>query len=245
VGESHPITASVLESLAAVEAESGDYATAESMLRRSLEIRRETAGRKDDEEIASTMTSLAQVLVRVGRLDEAAKLFAGALAIRKRLHAPADDRLVEALHQYALFLISRGRYAEAESLLRESLEHRRGEQTGDKVELIRTLSLLSVALTAQGKAAEAEPFIRESLKVYRSLPPGSMATANAGSDLGDCLIQLGRQDEGEALLKSSYATFRRILGDRHPRTAKARARLIALYEATGRSKEAAALRRGE
>lgn len=60
--------------------------------------------------------------------------------------------------------------------------------------------------------------------------------------LGGCLTEAEEYRAAEPLLVESYNIIKKEFGLQHDRTRRAGARLIALYEATGRQEAAAALK---
>ncbi len=89
---------------------------------------------------------------------------------------------------------------------------------------------------------EAEPVLRESLTLREELSPGTRATFNARSMLGEALLGQQRYTEAEPLLLDGYAGLIQQV-DSNPyefdsRVRLAVERLIRLYEATENAEEA-------
>ena len=99
-------------------------------------------------------------------------------------------------------------------------------------------------LTARGKPAEGEPLLREALAIrMEKLEPGDRLTAKSRIRLGECLVRLGRLQEGEALLLEGYRDVSAKDNWLARRDASEGARLLAeLYAAHGRLAEAARYR---
>ncbi|HMB93614.1 MAG TPA: serine/threonine-protein kinase [Rhodothermales bacterium] len=94
-----------------------------------------------------------------------------------------------------------------------------------------------------GDAPTGEPLLRASLETRRTmLPEGHWLLANGESLLGGCLAQLGRNQEAEVLLEQSFVALLSDRGPEHQKTIEARDRLLAFYETTGQTEQAAALK---
>ena len=67
---------------------------------------------------------------------------------------------------------------------------------------------------------------------------GNWQVSSAESQLGDCLVALGRFREAEPLILESYVNIQKQLGDSHTATEAAARRIPKLYEAWGKTDEA-------
>jgi tetratricopeptide (TPR) repeat protein len=85
------------------------------------------------------------------------------------------------------------------------------------------------------RPAEAEPYLRECVEIRRAtLAPESPETAKAEVTLGQCLTDLRRYPEAEALLRPAYARLAGNLPANDRRVEEARKMLDALYRRWGR-----------
>ena len=74
-------------------------------------------------------------------------------------------------------------------------------------------SNLAACLRWQQRLAEAEPLLRKSLEVYRRvLGEGHMDTIRAYGHLGLLLRSVGKEREGDELLRRGEELFRRAQG---------------------------------
>jgi tetratricopeptide (TPR) repeat protein len=139
----------------------------------------------------------------------------------------------------AYLLRSRGGAREAEALCREALALR-GRVLPDAHPMVAAvLQVLGLSLVEQGRAAEAEPVLRESLELRRrALPAGHWLIASSEGILGDCLAKRGRFVEAEAWLLRSLDELAGSMGEDHERAVEGRRRLVALYEAWGKTSKA-------
>ena len=132
---------------------------------------------------------------------------------------------------------------EAETILREELQSLRARLPADDLRLAATLDSLTFTLLAEEKFAEAEPAARECLAIREKRVPEDWQTFHARSMLGGSLLGQTRYAEAEPLLLSGYQGLKR-LEDKIPAGSKKAvketvARLVKLYEETGRSQQTA------
>ena len=96
---------------------------------------------------------------------------------------------------------------------------------------------------AQGKFAEAEASARECLAIREKRLPEGWEMFDARSLLGATLLGQKKYAEAEPLLLSGYSGMKdreeRIPADEKRRLKEALQRLVELYDATGKPKEAA------
>ncbi|MCG3125441.1 MAG: Serine/threonine-protein kinase PknD [Phycisphaerae bacterium] len=232
----------LLTNLALLEQERFNDGAAESLYREALAIAAATRGR-DDPQYAQVLSSLGATLNRLGRPLEAEKHLRAALAIFRRASSQPDkssqlDKLYLASCQenLARVLLTRQDLDAADQLCREALAIRRSLPGSPGID-DGLVTAARVKLAGLDYAC-AEPLLRECLEVRRGImPAGHWAVGNAASLLGGCLTALGRYDEAEPLLVEGVATLEQA-GDQ-PRWVQAIERLVAFYEACGRTAEAA------
>jgi hypothetical protein len=103
-----------------------------------------------------------------------------------------------------------------------------------------TLAWLGKLLVARGDPQGAEPLLREALASRQAaFPPDDWRVAEAGSLLGGGLVALGRYAEAEPLVVEGYRTLKQKRGAAYRRSRQALGRVVELYDAWGRSAEAA------
>jgi serine/threonine protein kinase len=196
----------------------GLYAKAEPLLRRAVEVRRNTLGSQNPDTLNS-MYALAGVLMYESRHSEAEKWSRETLDSRRnRLGSEHRDTL-RSMSQLAFILNREGRYPEAEKLNREALEMAR-RLLGPEDEVTRVIAAhLGADLAYEGKYKDAEKTFREVLEMDRR---------RFGSDHPNVLLDMGnlaaalhyqqRLDEAEKLYLDAYQAQRRVLGPEHPDT---------------------------
>ena len=123
---------------------------------------------------------------------------------------------------------------------RQVVATRRQYATIGRRYLANALDTLGRALLAKGKPAEAEPLLQEALDTYAKNPRADdWDAANAQSLLGECLASRGRREEAEPLLLAAYHSLQGNPSTPPQRTRQALRRIIQLYEAWPKPKQAA------
>jgi serine/threonine protein kinase len=219
---------------------------AEAASRQLLEARRRELD-ADHPATANSMNHLAALLVMQARFAEAEPLFGGAVRGFRKVRPPRPPdvarELAVALEGWAGCLWEIGQARQAAEVAREVLQIERDRPAADPRDVARLLTLLGAALTMDKRAKEAEPLLREALKIRsQALPPGHYQTALTQSMLGGCLSALGRHADAEPLLLAGYEGLRAAKRAPSFRTRQALDRLVQLYEAWGKPKQAAAWR---
>jgi hypothetical protein len=93
-------------------------------------------------------------------------------------------------------------------------------------------------LLEQAEPVEAEPFLRECLEIRTARIPNDPLRYHAMSLLGGSLLEQGRHAEAEPLLVEAYETM--APSSPADRRQQALARIVRLYEASGRPEQAEA-----
>jgi len=196
----------------------GLYAKSESLLRRSVEIRRRTLG-PDHPDTLKSMFDLASVLNEDSKYSEADKLARQTLDIRRRVLGPQNRDTLEAMSRLAYVTQNEGRYAPAEKMDRDILAiAKRKFGPGDKL-YQDTLTQLAIVFAYQGKFSDSESTFRELLKLERQkLPPDSPRVLDDTANLASVLLDEGHYAEAEKLYREVLPTLQRIRGPDHPRT---------------------------
>jgi class 3 adenylate cyclase/tetratricopeptide (TPR) repeat protein len=152
-----------LACLASIVERRGDSAAAERWYRESIQV---LQGIEDRGMLCESQRGLAELLVRLGRLEEAERL-----AVEARGTVGPHDAVSRATTRKALALVraAQGRDDEAEALLREALEI--VEQTSAKLARIEVLEALGELLRSRGRTAEAETYESERDELARQSVP--------------------------------------------------------------------------
>jgi len=241
-GAEHPSTAASMNNLAMMLRELGDYQNAEALSREALAVRRKLLG-PEHPNVTGNMVNLASLLQDKGNYAEAEQLYRQALQLRRKLFGENSVRLAATMSNLATLLDARGDHKGGESLQRQALAIQR-EQLGENHHQVGTsLNNLATMLYHRGQYAEAEKLQRQAIAIYqKSLEPEHWMIHRSRSHLGDCLNKLKRYREAEEQLLAAYAGLKVARGEQHYLTRKTVSRLIELYEAQGKSDQAAPYR---
>lgn len=233
-GRDHPQTLYAINSLAANIQRQGRNEEAEPLFRETLDRRRRILGDNHVSTIASA-GNLGVTLISMGKLAEAEPLIAEAMAGNRRLLGPEHAKTLIMMANQAYLLEELGRSEEAEALYRETIEIRRKATGGRDPETWAPMNNLATLYHRRGKLDEADALFRELLDLCgRSLPPDHPYAAIFSNNYADCLTDQARFAEAERLLLSSQAVLESKFGRDHARSVKGRARLVRMYEMSGR-----------
>ncbi len=191
--------------------------------------------------------TLGMVLYDRGRVNEAEAMLKEAIAGRERNPGGYQEWDAATARDFLAWIYQdQGRWQEAEVLLRNVAQAYRHHLGPDRVAVADVIGRLGRALLEQKKFAQAEPFLRECLAIRAKKQPGKWEHYRTQSRLGEALAGQRKFTEAEELLlaaekgrlklsppdpndKGNYAKVRREF----------RERLVRLYEAWGRPKDAA------
>ena len=144
-------------------------------------------------------------------------------------------------------LTNENKSAEAEMLLKDVLSRQRkspgGIQNSSITSLLPSLTESIRLLLEKGEFARAEPLARECLASHEKLMPDDWRTFDIKSTLGGSLFGQKQYAAAEPLLLTGYQAMKQrethIPLSGKPRLKEGVQRLVKLYEATGRSDQAA------
>jgi eukaryotic-like serine/threonine-protein kinase len=240
-GGSEEDLGSMLNQLAIIRHHQGNFAEAEAMYRRVLDILRSSLG-PSDPKIAKGLNDLGALLLEMGRYDESEDLLRQSLALRRTLFPRDHPQMSESLNNLAAVLVKQGRLSEAETLFREVLRLRQQLHKNPHPELGLAFHNLGWALSEQRKYREAKEYYRLGLQqdraVYDQDHPSAASTLN---NLANTCIELGQYDEATAAAQEAVAIYRRTFGENHRRTAQGYFTLAKIFLLQGNLPQAEAL----
>ncbi|KAK0337817.1 hypothetical protein LTR94_002910 [Friedmanniomyces endolithicus] len=176
----------------------------------------------------ATKDSLAAVLTKSGRWDEAETLLREVLKARETLgQTIADEDMLMTMNNLGAVL--------------EADEKSLGSEHTDT---ITSMNNLADVLTRQGKLDEAEPMQRRVValsKQVRGLEHPE--TLSAMGNLGDILLRQKKYEEAETVSREALDLRRKVLREGHPETASSLNNLAAVLSKRGKFDEAEALHR--
>jgi len=212
-----PLTrAAVRQTIGVTYSRLGRYPEAESLLRQSLETRRQILG-SHHADVAESLGYLAWLRTARGDYTEAESLYREALEIWEGESGDVRAQSAEALNGLGEALYGSGRYADAAELFREAIELRRQAFGNDSDEVANSKNDLAMSLARQGQYEEAEPLYLDVLatrkRLYTQDHPSLAQTLN---NTGMFYFRSGDSVSAEPYLRQSLEMNRRLLGDKHP-----------------------------
>ena len=233
----NPELATCINMLAGIHHSLGEREEAESLFRRSLEMRQRLY-LGDHAAVAVAMTNLAQILVDDGRYAEAEALLEPALEMRQRLFRGDHPDVAAGLNALGFVREALGRVAEAEPIYQQALEMRKRIHMGDHPDVANSLTNLGLARLALGQAA-AERLLEQTLAMRQRLHKGDHPFVALGlSNLASARNALGRSAEAETLLEQALPMWRRLYEGDHSDVALALSTLAWTRLNLGRPREA-------
>jgi CHAT domain-containing protein/Tfp pilus assembly protein PilF len=224
----HTELAQSVNNLAGLLQAQGEYARAEPLYRRALQMKealypkeRHPNGHPD---LAQSVNNLALLLRAQGESAQAEPLFRRALQMREALYPRyrfpnGHPDLANSLNNLALLLQAQGEYAQAEPLFRRALQIRealypRDHYPNGHTELATSLNNLAFLLQTQGEYAQAELLFRRALQIREALyprdryPNGHTELARSLTSLAGLLRAQGEYAQAEPLCRRAVEMYR-------------------------------------
>ncbi len=235
LGPDDPGVAKALNNLARAYELKGEYAKAESLLRRALPIWEKALG-PDHPEVAFAVDGLARVYFSNGDYAAAEPLFLRALAIREKALGPDHTEVATTLNNLAVLYRHKGDYAKAEPLLLRDLAITEKGLGPNHAFVAPTLTNLAVIYQMQGDDGRAEPLYQRALAIQeKTLGPSHAAVGLTLNRLAQLHAQNKARDpaEAESLFERALATLEKAVGPEHPGVAASLDGLAALANGRG------------
>jgi CHAT domain-containing protein/tetratricopeptide (TPR) repeat protein len=206
-GEDDVLYATILNNLAGIHRDLDDYAAAERLLLRALEISEKHAA-EDPLRLATAELNLAELDRVQGKASQAERRYRRALELARRNLPEHDPRLVYHLNQLAVLYSEMGRYEDALPLRKEAAAIVGSQSTPQPILQAQILSDLGDDLTRQGHCKDAVDRYEQALglreKAYGSSHPEVAATltriARAQLDLGNDAAAAAASRRAESIL---------------------------------------------
>ncbi|MBA3345597.1 MAG: serine/threonine protein kinase [Gemmatimonadales bacterium] len=211
----------------------GTYDAAESLLERSLGLRRSLYG-PTDPRVAESFSQLGLLQSDRSHHAPAESLLRRALTIRQTTLGEGHPATLETVTHLAELRRLQGDHAGADSLLGAVLERQRTALPPGHPDLATTLNGRGVVARAAGNYAASEAMHREALALRRTYH-GEEHPA-VGESLHNLALTLHSQNrfaESEGFYRQALALRRRLLGARHPNIASTLNGLASLLRMRG------------
>jgi tetratricopeptide (TPR) repeat protein len=208
--EGHDLAAA-LNTLALVDADLGDFGTAEHLLLRAKRIW-ERAGDEYRLPLSQCVSNLASIYLESGEWGKAERLLLGRISAPARTTDPSEARLV---HLLAALYYERGRYREAMPLEEQAIQlwqTRAGPQDPALAAMLNTLALL---YTRAGRTGEALSHFERSLEILsKNSDPVLMAKVLVS--VSTIHARAGRYADARVMICRARAIVEETLGQRSP-----------------------------
>ena len=209
-----------------------------------------TAHLGPDHPLTLTAThNLAMCCQAQGQFARALTLCEQTLAARRKLFAPGHVDITQSLGRLISISLVAGKPEKALAVLPDFLERQRQRFGTDTIRTARMESALATDLIKAGQHAAAEPLLHHCLAIHRKLEPDSLSLAYVEFLLGEAYLGQQKHADAEPLLHRGYAGFQRHAAEFNPPKLsiilqqRSLESLIRLYEAVGKTEEAAKWRK--
>ena len=244
--ETTDLRARQLSDLATIYEVRGKPDIAERMDRESANINRTLYGERHAK-YANALVNLAWTVANTRRFAEADSLLRYSIDILREAYPTGHPDLGAALRTQGAIFDRQQRYAEAEAPLREAVDMARRFEGPNSPRVTDGELDLSIALTMTSQYDQSLEVARDATRILRlKYPATSPLVLRADIHIAEALRGKGRYVEAESLLLPAFKAFESGRGfSKRPREHAVDA-LVRLYQAQGRSADAAkyeALRR--
>jgi eukaryotic-like serine/threonine-protein kinase len=242
LGADHSATLTSMNNLAAAYETAGRHDKAVPLLEETLALKRIKLGSEHPSTFTS-MSNLGKCYEAVGQLPRAILLFEESLVGRKLKLGDDHPSTLSSRRNLASAYDADRQFKRAERLHREQLGIVQLKSGSSSAEYATALRQLAENLMDQRKWPEAERLFREGLGSREASAPENFVTLNMQSQLGGTLVAQKKYADAEPILKSSFdrmkPTGRTLSSRRKDALRETAERLIDLYRATDRPREAA------
>ena len=231
--ESDPLYGALLNNIGLVHRRAGRLDEALSYMEPAVEHTRRILG-EQSEDYEVQLSSLGRTLAQMGRFEQANDYLLRASAVGETLYGTDHPYYAWGLVNKARLRQLEGNHIDAVRLLDRAIAIYR-DAYGDYHPFLAAAEVgLSDSRIELGDPASAEQLVRATLERMREVPDHERHVEALGTAVhGRALGRLGRSDEALALLESSVASLRGMLGDEHQLTGQAATYLVEWLEADG------------
>ena len=217
LGLEHVDVADSLGHLGTLASIRGQYAEAESQLKRAIDLFEKSAERDlHRERIADCLYGLALLYHTQGRYTEAEPLYRRVITIREDVLGSDHYTVATALSSFSKLYSDRGDFVSAERLARQSHEILEKILGTTHPFLARSLHRLALAQDGQRKLRDAEETLRRALEISEKSPASDpLQIAEVQNSLAAILMERARPTEAEPLIEQAIARFEAIHGPNH------------------------------
>ncbi|MGD2183538.1 tetratricopeptide repeat protein [Lusitaniella coriacea] len=199
---------------------SSDY---QAEQRQGIEYLQQAAALQEElglgEELATTLSYLAELYRSQGRYEAAEPLYLEALDLKKKLLGEEHPHVASSLNNLAGLYKSQGRYEAAEPLYLEALDLYKKLLGEEHPDVATSLNNLATLYESQGRYEAAEPLYLEALEMRKKLLGEEHPhVATSLNNLAFLYESQGRYEAAEPLYLDALDLRKKLLGEEHPHT---------------------------
>jgi serine/threonine-protein kinase len=203
----------------------GLYPKSESMLARSVDIRRRALG-PDHPDTLTSASDLGRTLSMEQRDQDAEKLLRQTLAAQQRVLGSENPDTLMTMHRLANSLIGQKRYPEAEQLDSQVLEKRRRVLGPEHSDTVASMDNMAFIFMAENRLPEAEKMQRDALAIAERVQGADDPyTLDSMNRLARILSLEKKFPEAEKVQRDGLEIQLRVLGADHALTLRSLANL--------------------
>jgi CHAT domain-containing protein/Tfp pilus assembly protein PilF len=233
-GDSHPELAQCFSLLGTLRHLQGDYAQAEVLLRRGLELREASLGHNDHPDVADSLNTLTNLYTDQGLYSRAELLCQRARAIREAVLGQCHPHVADSLNSLARLFARQGLFSRAEPLYQRALAIREEALGQGHPDVARTLNNLANLYREQGLPGRAEPLYERALAIREEvLGANHPLVATSLNNLATLYLDRAQYARAEALYERALSIQEAALGGDHPDVARTLSNLAALHARQG------------
>jgi tetratricopeptide (TPR) repeat protein len=222
--------------------QTGKYKEAETMHRRTLELREKVLGLEHPSTLTS-MNNLASVLDSQGKYEEAETMHRQELELTEKVLGLEHPSTLTSMNNLASVLKSQGEYEEAETMHRRTLELKEKVLGLEHPSTLTSMNNLALVLKSQGKYKEAETMHRRTLELREKMlgleHPDTLTSMN---NLALVLKSQGKYKEAKTMHRRTLELKEKVLGLEHPSTLTSMNNLALVLDSQGEYEEAETMR---
>jgi serine/threonine-protein kinase len=232
-----PLIATATAALGGILEQHGQYDQAIVMLEDAA--RRQSTAGGDENELAATLSELANTHFYAGHYDVSESLNQRVLAMHRRLYGERHPLVAEDLINLGAIQHERGHYPDAERFYRQALEINRTWYGNTSYTTASNLTMLGRALEFEARYDEAGDVLRQALAIHEQVfGRVHPRVASALNDLGNVAMKHHAPDEAERYYRRTGDIYRAVYGDRHYTVAVAQSNLGGVFMARNDYREA-------
>jgi tetratricopeptide (TPR) repeat protein len=208
-------SSAALRSMARVYMACGQYAKAQPLLERALNLAQTTNA--PDAELCACLIDSAYLYKEQGNLSQAERLCRLGLELQEKVYRPNHPYVAYTLRILGEIYRKQSRYQQAKNVLDRAIAIMRAVRSDDGQEIAPFKVDMARLLMAAGELPEAEAYFKEALPVIsRSFGPQHLYTAKVQSSLAALYASEGRYTEADALISKALAVYEKVHGPDHP-----------------------------